>query len=229
MPEIGVCGNPEGCVSSTENGWSNAGCSGSTGSNQVTNNQNIVGISTDLQLGCVFCKTGQEEAAARLLNTTARMHHAFVPKKVEHRSEKGIRTTTQKVLFPGYVFFQAEPDWHPTLLLYRGDYILRILTKDGSWHLHGDDAHLVQWLMEHDGLLGMSKAYAEGTRVIIKSGPLKELEGIITKVDRHNRNGMVTLDLFGRRMSVWLPFELVESEEDRADRKAHMPGICAEE
>lgn len=100
--------------------------------------------------------------------------------------------------------------------MYHADYILRILTKDGSWHLHGDDAQLVQWLIEHDGLLGMSKAYAKGTRVIIKSGPLKELEGIITKVDRHNRNGMVTLDLFGRRMSVWLAFELMESEEDRA-------------
>lgn len=218
MLKSGVCGNLEGCMSSVDNNRSNADCSDGIGSSQD------VSFSTDLELGCVFCKTGQEEAAARLLNTTARMHHAFVPKKVEHRSEKGIRTTTQKVLFPGYVFFQAEPDWHPTLLMYHADYILRILTKDGSWHLHGDDAHLVQWLMEHDGLLGMSKAYAEGTRVIIKSGPLKELEGIISKVDRHNRNGMVTLDLFGRKTTIWLPFELMESEEDRADKRMRLLG-----
>ena len=229
MPESRVCGNPEDCVNSTENSLDSAEYPDSTGSSQVVSNQHSVDISKDLQLGCIFCKTGQEEAVARLLNTTARMHYAFVPKKVEHRSEKGIRTTTQKVLFPGYVFFQAEPDWHPTLLMYHADYILRILTKDGSWRLHGEDAHLVQWLIEHDGLLGMSKAYTKGTRIIIKSGPLKELEGIITKVDRHNRNGMVTLDLFGRRMSVWLAFELMESVEDRADRKAHMPGISAEE
>lgn len=224
MLESGVCGNPEDCVSSTEDSLDSAEYPDSTGSSQVVSNQHSVDISTDLQLGCIFCKTGQEEAAARLLNTTPRMHYAFVPKKVEHRSEKGIRTTTQKVLFPGYVFFQAEPDWHPTLLMYHADYILRILTKDGNWHLHGDDAQLVQWLMEHDGLLGMSKAYTKGTRVIIKSGPLKELEGIITKVDRHNRNGMVTLDLFGRRMSVWLAFELMESEEDRADKRMRLLG-----
>lgn len=218
MLKSGENGNLPCCSSSNLDCSSNAECyAGSAGSSQDVSIQHNV-ADQQLALGCVFCKTGQEEAAARLLNTTPRMHNAFVPKKVEHHSQKGIRTTTQKVLFPGYVFFQAEPDWHPTLLMYHVDYILRILTKDGSWHLHGDDAQLVQWRIEHDGLLGMSKAYAEGTRVIIKSGPLKELEGIITKVDRHNRNGMVTLDLFGRKTNVWLPFELVESEADRADR-----------
>lgn len=205
MPEIRMDGNAR-----DNNDYSSRDerCSGSS---TESIKRDIVSI-PPLALGCIFCKTGREEAAARLLNTTPLMRHAFVPKKVEHRSEKGIRSTAQKVLFPGYVFFQAEPDWCPSLLLYHVDYIHRILMKDGSWHLHGDDAQLVQWLMEHDGLLGMSKAYREGTRVIIKSGPLKELEGIITKVDRHNRNGMVTLDLFGRKTNVWLPFDFVDVE-----------------
>ena len=42
---------------------------------------------------------------------------------------------------------------------------------------------------------------------------LKVLEGIITKVDKHNRNGMVTIDLFGRKKNVWLAFELVEMKD----------------
>lgn len=213
MPKIRVDGNARdnnGCSSRDEC------CSGSAGGIQ----RDTVSI-PPLALGCVFCKTGQEEAAARLLNTTPLMRHAFVPKKVEHRSEKGVKSTTQKVLFPGYVFFQAEPDWCPPLLMYHVDYIHRILMNDGSWHLHGDDARLVQWLIEHDGLLCMSKAYTEGTRVIIKSGPLKELEGIITKVDRHNRNGMVTLDLFGRKTNVWLAFDFVDVEAiERAEESA---------
>ena len=218
--ENGRAGDNNGYSSNAES------CSGNNEKIQIdsVDTQHNVDTPHQLELGCIFCKTGQEEAAARLLNTTPRMHHAFVPKKVEHRSQKGVRSTTQKVLFPGYVFFQAEPNWHPTLLMYHVDYILRILTKDGSWHLHGDDAQLVQWLIEHDGLLGMSKAYAKGTRVIIKSGPLKELEGIITKVDRHNRNGMVTLDMFGRKTTIWLPFELMESEEDRADKRMRLLG-----
>lgn len=105
MPEIGENGKSEYYLSSTERSLGNADSSDGTESSQVVEIQHSVSISTDLQLGCIFCKTGQEEAAARLLNTTARMHYAFIPKKVEHRSEKGIRTTTQKVLFPGYVFF----------------------------------------------------------------------------------------------------------------------------
>lgn len=171
-------------------------------------------VQSEYALGCIFCKTGSEEAAVRLLNATPRMHRAFVPKKVEHRSEKGVKSTVENVLFPGYVFFQAEESWTPTLTMYHADYILRLLRTDNGWQLKGDDEALVGWLLKHDGLLDMSKAYQEGTRVVIKSGPLKELEGIITKVDRHNRNGMVTLELFGRKTNVWLAFELIKEMDE---------------
>lgn len=171
-------------------------------------------ILPDAPMGCIFCKSGQEEAAVRLLMTTPGMHHAFVPRKVEHRSEKGVKSTVKKVLFPGYVFFQAEESWAPTLPMYYADYILRLLQTSGSWRLKGEDEALARWLLEHDGLLDMSKAYQEGTRVVIQSGPLKELEGVITKVDRHNRNGMVTLELFGRKTNVWLAFELVKTIDE---------------
>lgn len=171
-------------------------------------------ILLDAPFGCVFCKSGQEEAAVRLLMTTPGMHHAFVPRKVEHRSEKGVKSTVKKVLFPGYVFFQAEESWTPTLPMYYADYILRLLQTDGKWPLKGDDEALARWLWKYDGLLDMSMAYQVGTRVVIQSGPLKELEGIITKVDRHNRNGMVSMDLFGRKTNVWLAFELVKTIDD---------------
>ena len=174
-------------------------------------------------MGCVFCKSGQEEAAVRLLLSTPGMLHAFVPRKVEHRSEKGVKSTVKKVLFPGYVFFQAEENWAPTLTMYYADYILRLLQTDGSWPLKGSDEQLARWLLEHDGLLDMSKAYQEGSRVIVKSGPLKELEGIITKVDRHNRNGQITLDLFGRKTSVWLAFELVDVKPENTEADGELP------
>lgn len=170
-------------------------------------------IHADWALGCIFCKTGNEEAAVRLLETTSWLKRAFVPKKVEHRSEKGVKSTVERVLFPGYVFFLADERWTPTLAMYHADYILRLLRTDNGWQLKGEDEALVRWLLQHDGLLDLSKAYQEGKRVVIKSGPLKELEGIITKVDRHNRNGRVTLELFGRKTDVWLAFEMVEEKE----------------
>ena len=167
-----------------------------------------------LPLGCVFCKTGFEESTARLLRATPLMHRVFVPRKVEHRSQNGVKSTVRKVLFPGYVFFEAEPEWRPPLLLYHADYVLRLLHREGDWHLYGDDEAFARWLLRHDGLLDMSQAYREGTRVVIKSGPLKELEGVITKVDRHNRNGQITVDLFGRKTSVWLAFEIIDPVEN---------------
>lgn len=163
-------------------------------------------------LGCVFCRTGSEEVTARMLNATPHMIRAFVPQKVEHRSEKGVKSTVQKVLFPGYVFFQAEKEWTFSRQKYHVDSVLRLLCKNGSWQLTGEDEAYVRFVLEHNGVLEMSKAYQVGTRVMFKSGPLKELEGIITKVDKHNRNGMVTLNMFGRETSVWLAFEMVEEK-----------------
>lgn len=177
--------------------------------------ERIGNVRRDDPLGCIFCKSGQEEAAVRMLNSTPGMIRAFVPKKVEHHSEKGVKSTVKKVLFPGYVFFQAEESWTPTLAMYYADYILRLLQTDGSWKLKGDDEALARWLLDHDGLLDLSEAYQVGTRVVIKSGPLKELEGIITKVDRHNRNGMVSLNMFGRKTNVWLAFKLVKDIDEK--------------
>ena len=71
------------------------------------------------------------------------------------------------------------------------------LTKpENIMWIDGSDEQLARWLLERDGLLDMSKDQ-EGTSVIVRSGPLKELENIITKADCHNRNGQIALDLFG--------------------------------
>lgn len=178
-------------------------------------------------LGCVFCKTGSEEATACMLNATPHMIRALVPKKLQHHSERGVKSIVKRVLFPGYVFFQAEERWIFARRRFHADSVLRLLCKDGDWRLRGDDEKYVRFILEHDGLLEMSKAYQVGTRVVFKSGPLKELEGIVTKVDRHNRNGMVTLNMFGRETSVWLPFEMLEEKNVRPFAGAEAARHCA--
>ena len=107
-----------------------------------------------------------------------------------------MKSTAKKALFPWFVFFQAKENWALALTVYYSDYILRLLQTEDGWPLKGSDEQLARWLLERDGLLDMSKDQ-EGTSVIVRSGPLKELENIITKADCQNRNGQITLDLFG--------------------------------
>lgn len=165
---------------------------------------------SSLKFGCVFCQTGHEDAAMRYMVESENVFKAFVAKKSEHRSRNGIKSVVEKIIFPGYVFFIANQEWAPKPDYKGKNYIIRLLTIENSWHLKGTDEEFVRWLWERDGLLGLSKAYKEGDRVMIQQGPLKDLEGYITKVDRHNRNGQVKIELFGKKIVVWLAFEMLE-------------------
>ena len=65
-------------------------------------------------------------------------------------------------------------------------------------------------IMECGGIVDMSKAIKENDRVKIVSGPLKEMEARIIKMDPRNRNAKVSVDFLGRVTEVWLPFEYMD-------------------
>jgi transcription antitermination factor NusG len=52
----------------------------------------------------------------------------------------------------------------------------------------------------------------EGERVRIASGPLKDLEGYIVRIDKRNRSGQVMLMFNNRTVKVWLGYEMIEKE-----------------
>lgn len=162
---------------------------------------------------CVFCKTGSENALAEQLCDAEGVLTAFSVRQVQHKSEGGQRTDVQKVMLPGYVFIMAEPDFD-MYQVRKNDYVLRVLTYGEHWALQGNDLAFAKWMHQHGGVLGVSKAFRVGQKVVIASGPLKELEGVIQKVDRHNRNGLVTITFCGRETKVWLAFEYITEESN---------------
>lgn len=160
--------------------------------------------------GCIFVVTGKEQAVADQLH---RMHsevRAVVARQEKHRSEHGVKSRVESVLFPGYVFFEAPEELQPYVSFPREN-VIRVLTReDGSWKLMGEDEHFARWLLGYDGLLSFSSAYREGDRIRIASGPLKDLEGCIRRIDRRGRSGQVDLEFNGRALTVWLGFELID-------------------
>ena len=80
-----------------------------------------------------------------------------------------------------------------------------------------DDGKLVGYDLKYDlrmlqagGIVDMSKAIKENDRVKIVSGPLKEVEAKIIKMDPRNRNAKVVVDFMGRSTEIWLPFEYMD-------------------
>ena len=130
-------------------------------------------------------------------------------RQLKYRTCKKVKTREEAILLPSYVFFEAPSSMEPSIEFPKQN-VIRVLSLDsGIWQLQGEDERFVKWLFQ--GLLGFSKAYKEGDRIRIISGPLKDMEGRIKRVDKRGMSGQVILTFYGKDIPVWLGFELVRT------------------
>ena len=159
--------------------------------------------------GCVFCRTTREKAVARAMEERCPGLTATAASQIKHKSEQGRKYTVEHILLPGYVFFMAEAELLPNLFPIQD--ALRLLTNPGgSWQLADTDARFARFVLDHNGVIGLSRARYVGDKVKITDGPLKAMEGHIIKIDRRSRNGLVEFRFDERVWKVWLAFEMVE-------------------
>lgn len=167
--------------------------------------------SQDKSYGCLFCKTGKEQSVAEQIQATCPNVRATTMRQLKYRTCKKVKTQEEAILLPSYVFFEAPSSMEPSIE-FPTQNVIRVLSMDsGIWQLQGEDERFVRWLFQYDGLLGFSKAYKEGDRIRIISGPLKDMEGKIRRVDKRGMSGQVILSFYGKDVPVWLGFELVRT------------------
>ena len=167
--------------------------------------------SQDLAYGCLFCKTGKEQSVAEQIQVTCPNVRATTMRQLKYRTCKKVKTQEEAILLPSYVFFEAPSSMEPSIE-FPTQNVIRILAMDsGIWQLQGEDERFVRWIFQYDGLLGFSKAHKEGDRIRIISGPLKDMEGKIKRVDKRGMSGQVILSFYGKDIPVWLGFELVKT------------------
>lgn len=168
--------------------------------------------------GCVFCTTGKETVVARLIERAGRDWgvHAVAARQEKHKSENGKKSKIIAVVLKSYVFFRAPADMPDIAWMPRED-IIKVLTyEDGDWRLMGEDGRFAEWLFSYDGLLSFSTAYKEGERIRIISGPLKDMEGQIRRIDKRGRSGQVAIEFNHKVTQVWLGFDLVNPMPENA-------------
>lgn len=162
---------------------------------------------------CVFCKTGSEHFVAREIMTQFPGLYAAPVRQIKHQSTNGVKSLKEHILLPGYVFISVPFD-NIGVNLYdcgRLPDVYRLLTDgEGNWALQGTDEAFVRWIINNKGMIGLSQAYMAGDKVQLLSGPLKEREGNIIKIDRRGRNGLIEFVFDGRARRVWLAFEFTE-------------------
>lgn len=181
----------------------------SPGQNETVSSSCGLDSSQNVAYGCLFCVTGKEQSVVDRIQTLRSDVRAVTMRKIRYRTCKKVKTTEEVIVLPSYVFFQASSYAEPVVDFPR-DNVIRTLSIDGDWRLRGADEDFARWLFRYDGLLNLSQAYREGDRIRIASGPLKDVEGKIRRVDRRGLSGQVVLTFNGREILIWLNFEMID-------------------
>lgn len=157
--------------------------------------------------------TGQEEKTIMMCKsyvTDEPSVQFFCPKYETSYKKKGVRTIIKRVLFPGYIFLDTEQIRDIYLQLKKIPQFTKVLTVDSEYiSLTETEKDFIKSHGNADYVFEMSKGYIEGEEVIITEGAFIGYKGKLKRVDRHNRYGIIELEMFGRTTEVKFGLEIV--------------------
>ena len=137
------------------------------------------------------------------------MQKCFIPYYEEKKKQNGTWNTLQKVLFPGYIFMITEDVEKLFFHLKTIEGMTKLIgTGQDIIPLKEEEITFLQRFGGEEQIVSMSEGIIEGTQVIITSGPLMGMEGLIKKIDRHKRKAWLDLEMFGRMQQVEVGLEI---------------------
>jgi transcriptional antiterminator NusG len=124
------------------------------------------------------------------------------------------RTVTEAV-FPGYVFLETDSiDADLYWTFRKTDGFFRFLKSNRDvCPLSGEDKRLLVHFISFGEIADKSVvSFDENDRIIVLSGPMKNLEGHIVKVDKRKGRAKIRLTLCGDKFLIDLGFEVMEKQ-----------------
>lgn len=181
--------------------------------------------------------SGQENRTALMLGrmvSNENLEQSFVPLRRLRKKFHGTWNEVTEKLFPGYVFLVTD---HPQLLyeeLKEVPALTKILGKSGEYFtpLPKQDVELLlkmQQVKSGEGKISQKNrtecengitvdisqiAVEEGKRIRVISGPLRNMEGQVIKINLHKRIAEVEMVFMGSKRTVHMGIEIVENVEN---------------
>lgn len=169
----------------------------------------------------VQVRTGREDVVKELCRRMIGpeiLEEVFIPCYERMRRYEGQWHREQRPLFPGYLFLITD-EIEPVFESLRQVPELTKILGDGVDFipLHPEETEFLKKIGNEDHVAEMSVGFIVGDQVVITSGPMKDMEGRIRKIDRHKRVATVSVQMFGREQDVKLGVEIVEKTGERVD------------
>jgi transcriptional antiterminator NusG len=128
--------------------------------------------------------------------------------------KRGEWIETLAPIFPGYLFVEAQDISTEFFLKVKRipGFFRFLLSNENIEPLSEGDKKLLSYFLSFGQVIDKSVVYFDtGKRIRVVSGPLKELEGKIVKVDRRKGRAKVKLDMFENEFLIDFGFEALEN------------------
>lgn len=158
---------------------------------------------------CVACDAGSEDSLKSDLEQRFPQAIVLFPLYDRKELKNGVWTVRSRPLMPGYVFIYSSIAIEAQAF-YSCHRVKRLLgyAEEGyiEHTLAGKDLDFAQWVLFHNGHIGISRAMLVGDKTQIIDGPLKTYEGEILKIDRRRHSALMAVNMGEVRKNVWLSF-----------------------
>lgn len=138
------------------------------------------------------------------------LQDCFYPTYEASFKKGGVRRVVKRRLFPGYLFLVTEDIRAVEQCLRRIPEMTKVL-KIGQEAIPLTEAEqgFLERHLDGEHVLPMSRGYQCGDEIRITEGPFAGYQGRLKAVDRHNRYGVISLQMFGRDVEMRFGLEVV--------------------
>lgn len=147
-----------------------------------------------------------EIAICEKLNRRYPKAYFLALRRMMHRSKDGKKWNEEDILLRNYAFAYVEKGASIDFLQEVGS-LLYLEDAESEGKLSNQNYEYSKWVLENDGLLGLSTAVLENGLTKITGGPLLKMKDHIKKYDRRNRNCFISIDVADVKIETWMPFE----------------------
>ncbi|GFI12406.1 transcription termination/antitermination protein NusG [Lachnospiraceae bacterium] len=162
---------------------------------------------------------GMEEKTEMLIRKKVRAElyeKCFYPLRHVRKKFHGEWKDRHEKLLPGYVFIVSNSVQELYLELQRVPMLTKLLGKDGELFaaLYREEVNWLEQLMggagDRGSEAGLSQVEVEEGKIIVLSGPLKNVEGSIKKINLHKRIAEIEVEFMKRKTKIHLGIEIVK-------------------
>jgi len=166
----------------------------------------------------LFVKAGRERKVEQYLRKQLNpdISVPFIPLQEILFRRSGIVKREIKFLFPGYVFIESVLSDLQFIqkinpVINRCSDIISLLKYSNTEiSMKESEKNMLINLCDSEYCIGASYGIIEGDKIHIIDGPLKGLESIVKKVNRHKREALIEMEIMGEVRLVTVALEIVE-------------------